>query len=231
MPRLAIWPGVGLMASCLLVAVAAGPLTSCGKTPVAPTIEPAPVELRDVTVAPTSPVGGGDVLATVTLARPAPATGVSIRLAADDDTVSVPASLTIAGGAMSGTARIVSSRTASSRTVTLQAITDGSSRSVSMIVRPYPPLSGRWVGTLTSPYGKPIEAVIVLEQRDGGLSGSCDHNGKTDLMQNPETEAASIYQEIYGSCFGFPAEGSYVAIREELSWNWAWTYSGTLHRQ
>jgi len=86
------------------------------------TLEPPPITLQSLTIAPTSVVGTNDVQATVTLTGPAPAGGLEIELSSSDPTVAAVAPVvTVPEGASSANVLITTSLVTSDTQVTIAA--------------------------------------------------------------------------------------------------------------
>ncbi|HEX8410545.1 MAG TPA: DUF6531 domain-containing protein, partial [Thermoanaerobaculia bacterium] len=100
------------------------------------TIEPPPATIASFAVATSSVVGTNDVLATVTLTSPAPATGVEIELASSDAAAAVPPVITIASGATAGTFRIKTALVAAPANVILTATHATTVKTAALAVMP-----------------------------------------------------------------------------------------------
>ncbi|MHB9002414.1 MAG: hypothetical protein ACYC9N_23205, partial [Thermoanaerobaculia bacterium] len=85
------------------------------------TLEPPPVTLAALTIAPAALVGSNDATGTVTLTDRAPALGIEIELFSSDPAAAVPATLLVPGGSLGAAFRIASSVVSASTAVTITA--------------------------------------------------------------------------------------------------------------
>ena len=92
-------------------------------------------QVTQLTVQPTSVIGTASATGTVTINTAAPATGIAVVLSSSSNSVSIPASVTVAGGATTATFTIGTSAVTSPQNVTLTA-TLGKSVSAQLTVTP-----------------------------------------------------------------------------------------------
>src|SRR5437667_2232366 len=101
---------------------------------------PPPPSLSSVTVNPTSVVGGTTSTGTVTLTTAAPTGGAIVTLSSTNATVaSVPASVTVAAGAISANFTISTTAVTVATPVTISGTFGGASRTAVLTVNPPPP--------------------------------------------------------------------------------------------
>jgi hypothetical protein len=99
-----------------------------------------PAALSAVSLSPTSTVGGGSSTGTVSLTAAAPAGGAVVSLASSNATVaSVPASVTVQGGANSATFTVTTSAVSANTAVTITGTYNATNRSATLTVTPPPP--------------------------------------------------------------------------------------------
>jgi hypothetical protein len=106
------------------------------------TVNPAPAapSLSTVTVNPTSVVGGAGATGTVTLTAAAPTGGAIVGLSSSNATVaSVPASVTVAAGALSANFAIGTTPVTASTPVTISGTFGGATRTATLSVTPPAP--------------------------------------------------------------------------------------------
>ena len=95
---------------------------------------PAPAALSSLTLNPSSVVGGSTSVGTVTLTKPAPASGAIVALTTNKTVATVPASVNIAPGASSATFNIVTKTTNKKVTVSIGASYGGITKSATLTV-------------------------------------------------------------------------------------------------
>jgi len=101
---------------------------------------PPPASLSSVTVSPTSVVGGAASTGTATLTSAAPTGGAIVTLSSSTTTVaSVPASVTVAAGALSANFSITTTAVTVATPVTISGTFGGASRTAVLTVNPPPP--------------------------------------------------------------------------------------------
>ncbi len=101
------------------------------------TLNPPPVVLASLSLAPATVVGGLPVTGTVTLTLAAPPAGAIASLTSDDSsTAAVPPSVTIAAGATSASFPVSTTTLLSSAVVTITATFNGLSKSTALTVQP-----------------------------------------------------------------------------------------------
>ena len=106
--------------------------------PAAPQPPGAAVTLASLALDAETITAGETLEGTVTLTGAAPAGGVTVTLAADDPSASVPASLTVAAGATNGTFTIATSAVTIDTDATITATLSGASRTAALRVMPEP---------------------------------------------------------------------------------------------
>ena len=97
--------------------------------------QPPALTVSAVTLNPSTVVGGNSVQGTVTLSAAAPAATV-VNLASSSTRATVPASITIAAGASSGTFTIGTTAVTTSGTATISATLNGVTRSATLTINP-----------------------------------------------------------------------------------------------
>jgi len=78
-------------------------------------------QIRSIAVSPTAVIGGTGATGTVTLAAPAPWTGLLVPLSVDSSSATVPTTVTVAGGASTATFPVTTVGVASQSTVVVKA--------------------------------------------------------------------------------------------------------------
>lgn len=112
------------------------------------TLEPPPVTLASLSIAPASLVGSNTATGTVTLTNPAPAAGLEIGLTSSDPAhASVPAALVVPAGGTQGTFAIGTTLVATSTTVTITATHAVTAKSATLTLQP---ASGNYVASLSA---------------------------------------------------------------------------------
>jgi hypothetical protein len=115
--------------------------TQLGRREISITVNPADqtqppaLTVSALTLNPSSVVGGNSVQGTVTLSAAAPAATV-VTLASSSTRATVPASITIAAGASSGTFTIGTASVTTSGTATISATLNGVTRSATLTINP-----------------------------------------------------------------------------------------------
>lgn len=145
-----------------------------------------PAQLVAFSVAPARVRGGGDATGLVTLSAAAPPTGTVVTLAASLRDAEVPATLTIAPGATTGTFRIVTRPPYADTTVTITATVQNESRTATLVVETVPPVAQNDSATIDaqrtlsvpapgvlsndlSPSGRPLTAELVRSVAHGTM--------------------------------------------------------------
>jgi hypothetical protein len=95
---------------------------------------PAPAVLSSLTLNPSSVVGGSTSVGTVTLTKPAPASGAIVALTTNKTVATVPGSVNIAPGASSATFNVVTKTTNKKTTVSIGASYGGVTKSATLTV-------------------------------------------------------------------------------------------------
>ena len=95
---------------------------------------PAPAVLSSLTLNPSSVVGGSTSVGTVTLTKPAPASGAIVALTTNKTVATVSASVNIAPGASSATFNIITKTTNKKVTVSIGASYGGITKSATLTV-------------------------------------------------------------------------------------------------
>ena len=100
--------------------------------------QPAPA-LSSLTLSPSSVTGGGTSQGTVTLSAPAPAGGAVVTLSSGNTAVAtVPASVTVAGGATSATFTVTTRTVSTTTAVSISAAHGGVTKTATLTVTPAP---------------------------------------------------------------------------------------------
>jgi hypothetical protein len=124
----------------------AGPFSVSRRFTAQEASTPTTASLSAVSVSPTSVVGGTSAQGTITLTSAAPSGGAVVTLnSANTSVVSVPASVTVAAGALSATFGVNTSTVTANTAVTVTATFGGVSRTTTLTVTPAsstPPPSG-----------------------------------------------------------------------------------------
>ncbi len=92
--------------------------------------------LSSVALSPSSVLGGSSSTGTVTLAGPAPSGGAVVTLASNNAVATVPANVTVAAGATTGTFTISTSGVATTTVVTITATYSGTNQTATLTVTP-----------------------------------------------------------------------------------------------
>jgi hypothetical protein len=92
--------------------------------------------LSSVALSPSSVFGGSSPQGTITLAGPAPAGGAVVTLASNNAAATVPANVTVAAGATTGTFTISTSGVATTTVVTITATYSGTNQTATLTVTP-----------------------------------------------------------------------------------------------
>ncbi|MHB9124267.1 MAG: RHS repeat-associated core domain-containing protein [Thermoanaerobaculia bacterium] len=111
------------------------------------TLEPPPVTLAALAIAPAALVGSNDATGTVTLTDRAPAPGIEIELFSSDAAAAVPATLLVPAGSLGAAFRIATSVVSASTAVTITATHAVTSKSA--LVTLLPP-AGNYVSSLSA---------------------------------------------------------------------------------
>jgi hypothetical protein len=105
-------------------------------------VTPLPATLSSLSLTPTSVIGGDVSTGTVILREPAPPGGAVVALSSSDaSVVTIPANVTVAGGATSAQFPVSTTRVTSSTAVTISATFGGATKSAVLTVTPAPLLS------------------------------------------------------------------------------------------
>lgn len=113
---------------------------------------PAAASLSAVSVSPTSVVGGSAAQGTITLTSGAPSGGALVRLSSTNPAVAdVPASVTVAAGAVTATFGVSTSAVTANTSVSITATYGGVSRTTTLTVTPAPGSGPLPAPTLVSP--------------------------------------------------------------------------------
>jgi len=118
--------------------------------------------VSNVSVSPTSVLGGSTTTGTVTLTGPAPAGGRVVDLASNLSAATVPANVTVPAGATSATFAVTTTPLAYSATATLSATNNGVTATTSLTVRGPAPVSVTLLPTSVAG-GKTSIATITIE--------------------------------------------------------------------
>jgi hypothetical protein len=112
-----------------------------GAAQVSRSITLLPAAPNTLTLTPGTIVGGGTSVANLTLNGPAPAGGTQVTLWDSSTSVSTPSTLTVPGGATSGTAVLQAGEVATAVNVVITATANGASRTATLTVNPNAPTS------------------------------------------------------------------------------------------
>jgi len=115
------------------VTVTAATTTTTGMTAA---VTLTPPHITTVTIAPTSVTGGGTATGTVTIAEPAPSSGIPVTVASSNAAATVPATVTIGSGKTSATFKITTTSVSSSTSLKITATASGKSVTGSLTVLP-----------------------------------------------------------------------------------------------
>jgi hypothetical protein len=152
-----------------------------------------PAALSAVSVSPTTVTGGTSAQGTVRLTAAAPAGGAGVSLASSNPgAASVPASVTIAGGATSATFAVTTTSVTANTATTLTASYDGTSRTATLTVAPPPPaasLSALSLSPATVTGGASSTGTVTLSS--GAPSG-----GAVVSLASSHTSAATVPSSI-----------------------------------
>lgn len=132
-----------------------------------------PLVVSSVTLNPTTLVGGTKSTGTVTLNGPAPIGGLSLALSSNQASATVPANLTISGGASTATFAVTTQVVASQTSATITASLLVSSASATLTINP-PTLTGFTLSPTSLVGGTNSTGTISMSQAapSGGLSVS-----------------------------------------------------------
>lgn len=115
------------------------------------TVNPASIAqsgpLDNLSISPSSVASGQGATGTVTLASPAPVSGVPVSLSSSNPAATVPASITIANGQTMGTFPVSTSAVSSPTTATVTASSSGNTVAATLRLTPAP---GNQTGTIAS---------------------------------------------------------------------------------
>ena len=111
-----------------------GPFSSTRR--FTPATTPAAPTLSAVALAPANVVGGASSTGTVTLSSAAPAGGLVVSLTSSNTAASVPANVTVAGGATTATFTTSTTTVTAPRAITITAVAGGVTRTATLTVNP-----------------------------------------------------------------------------------------------
>lgn len=136
-----------------------GSLGTVSKSVTLTVVAPA---VSNVSVSPTTVLGGASVTGTVTLTGPAPTGGRVVNLTSNLAAATLPASVTVAAGATSATFTVSTTAIAANATATLSATNNGVTVTTSLVVRGPAPISVTLSPTSVAG-GRTSTATITLE--------------------------------------------------------------------
>jgi hypothetical protein len=152
-----------------------------------------PASLQDLSIAPSTIVGGSSVpvIGTVTFTGPAPPGGISVALASSNTKLaSVPGSVRLAGGSATATFPVTSKSVALSQTVTITAKFGSASRTASLTIQP---------AVLVALSVSPITVKGSSSTGVTGtvtLSGTAPAGGLTVTLSSSNTAAATVQASV-----------------------------------
>lgn len=152
---------------------------------------PPPPKIESLTVAPSDTVGGGIVTGSVMLQSPATAGGVVVSLSSSNPTIaSVPATLTVATGALQASFEIRTNAVAAVTAVTITATANGSSQTAALTLTSPPPPPSPFAGSWFGPY----QVVSGSATGPGTVAMAVANNGSvTGSLYNTATKVASAF--------------------------------------
>ncbi|HEY2952083.1 MAG TPA: hypothetical protein VGK40_05850, partial [Verrucomicrobiae bacterium] len=153
---------------------------------------PPPASLSSVTVSPTNVTGGNGAQGTVTLTGAAPSTGAIVALSsANTNVATVPASVTVAAGAISASFTINTVSVATTNTAVVSATFSGVTRTAALTVQPPPPPPPP--ASLSSVAVSPISVTGgITAQGTVSLSGAAPSGGALVALTSGNTNAATV---------------------------------------
>ncbi len=157
------------------------------------TITPVPASLSSVSLNPTSVTGGTSSTGTVTLSGAAPTGGVSVSLASNSTSATVPASVTVAAGSSTATFSVTTSTVASSTSATVTASYSSVSKTASLTITPASvSLSSVSLNPTTVTGGTSSTGTVTLSGAapTGGVSVSLSSNSTSAIVPASVTVAA-----------------------------------------
>jgi hypothetical protein len=155
----------------------------------------ASLALSDLTLNPTSVVGGNSSTGTVTLSAAAPAVGATVTLSSSNTAVAkTPSSVTVPAGATSATFTVSTGTVAASTAVTISGAYSGVTKSASLTVAPTPPPPP----TLSSLTLNPTSVVGGVQSSTGTvtLSGAAPAGGATVALSSSNTGVATTPSSV-----------------------------------
>jgi hypothetical protein len=150
------------------------------------------VWLSSVSVNPSSVIAGTSAMGTVTLNGAAPSGGLSVTLASDNASATVPASVTVAAGSSSATFNVSTSAVTSSVSATLSASYSGVSQSAALTIAPGVSLPSLAVSPASVIGGAAATGTVTLSSAalSGGLSVALSSNNAAATVPASVTVAA-----------------------------------------
>jgi LmbE family N-acetylglucosaminyl deacetylase len=121
-----------------------------------------PAVVSSLSVSPASLTGGNPATGTVTLSGPAPAGGAQVALSSNNGAASVPASVTVAAGASTGTFTVTTIPVATSTPIALSASYGGATQSATLTVVP-PSLAALGLSASSVTGGSPATGMVALD--------------------------------------------------------------------
>jgi len=149
-------------------------------TLVSQTLTVTPAGVANLTLSPSSVVGGNVSTGSVALSGAAPSGGLVVGLSSSDSGVTVPASVTIAGGATSANFTVTTSTVSSSITVAISASLGGTSKVATLTVSPLA-LQSVTLSPSAETGGSPSSGTVALNgpAGSGGVTVSLSSNSQT----------------------------------------------------
>ncbi|MDR3689105.1 MAG: protease pro-enzyme activation domain-containing protein [Fimbriimonas sp.] len=153
----------GIVASSQVVTISATATTT-----VTGTLTVNPAGLSSVSISPVSIVGGNSPSGgTVTLINPAPAGGAVVSLSSGSSSVTVPASVTVAAGATTGTFSVTTSGVDASTPVTISATYNSTTKTCTLTLLP------------ASAYSMTVSPSTVVGGSSTTVTGNVHLNGRS----------------------------------------------------
>ena len=115
-----------------------------------------------LSVSPVSISSGSTATGTITLDAPAPPFGVQVRLSSSSSFVTIPATVTVPGGAVTRTFSITAGNVSQRRTASITATLDGGSRSAALTLTPASSVSTVGLASTTVTAGGTVRAEVTL---------------------------------------------------------------------
>jgi Nidogen-like/HYR domain len=135
---------------------------------------------------------GDTATGTILLDAPAPAFGVPVTLSSNSPRVTMPATVTVAPGAVTRTFSITASNITARTPVSITATLDGLSQSAPLTLLPPPPVSALTLATDTATAGDTVSAQVTLADMapDGGTVVTLSSSNPAAQPSQPTVEVA-----------------------------------------